>query len=571
MKLSSLWSKWTTPAPAQELPPAAPVEDVSRAAANHPLAVAPTYVGSSRVGRPRPEFPFALDNPWAFWLTYTPKKLPGKPFSVDTLRAWADSWDPLRSVLEYIKGEVASIPIKVVARDGSDRKLPPEVAAWFEDDGPLGGVGNTRRVFESKMLEDMLIVGQYAVWYQKTRRGKVLMCDAIDAGTIKPAVDALGWINDEKPFEQWIMGVKAGDYDRTEMRVDGLVPRTHTPYFTSPVEWAVRLVLNGVRLDDWNSAWLTEGNVGTGDTISLGGEMSPSDVQAFKQWWEVQASTPGGRQSTKFLPPDSKKLGDHSRKDQDFASFELQAIRRLCALFRVQPASIGYVGEQYKVTQESSMDAGRRVGVGAILQARKEFYDDLLRRLDCPDFEVLDDDDDIDRRAKEVDIKVKRTGGAYVTVNEARAEEGLPPLEGGDTLASLAMAANMEDAEEEEPDVDPESSLRAFNPLQPRDTSGRWTQGLDVKLTSGGGYKAKRTFKDKDSSQIRSIGYDSVSATLTVTFKDRKGGPDTTYTYDHVPLHVAETGLALDASKSSPGTWFNDQVRSKGFVYKKIA
>jgi len=96
-------------------------------------------------------------------------------------------------------------------------------------------------------------------------------------------------------------------------------------------------------------------------------------------------------------------------------------------VFGVQPASIGYVGEQYKVTQGDAMDASRRVGLGRLLAVRKEFYDDLCRRLGCPDVE-----DDPDREEQVARTAVLSCGGPFKTVDEVRAERGLGPLPEGE-------------------------------------------------------------------------------------------------------------------------------------------
>ncbi len=175
-----------------------------------------------------------------------------------------------------------------------------------------------------------------------------------------------------------------------------------------------------------------------------------------------------------FLPSGSSKISDGTRKDQDFQAFELQLIRRLCALFGVQPASIGYVGEQYKVSQEGSMDASRRVGLGRLLALRKEFYDDLAVRLGCPDVEMRNVDDDLGEREQLSRIGVAECGGPFKTTNEVRAEHGLDPLDGGDEIpGQQAEEAEVWD-DESDADNDPNGDQvdRAYNPHQPRDAKG---------------------------------------------------------------------------------------------------
>jgi hypothetical protein len=380
-------------------------------------------------------WPYALDQPHQFWMTTSPRRLPGKTWTVDSLRLWARSWDPLRSVIEYLKAEAASTPIAFAARDGLDASTPQVkrqieiMKAYVADDGPLGGA-ETRRTFEAKLFEDLLVIGAYAVWYERTRAGGMLSCHVLDAGTIKRRVDEKGWPDHEIPYEQWVIGVQVAQFRPGEIRYDGMHPRTDTPYFDSPVEFAVSRILAGLSLDEHNTAWVTSPNVRTGDVIALPESWTPEQVQQFTAFWEAGAE----RLATRFLPSGSSKLADHSRSDQDFQEFEIQVIRRLCAVYGVQPASVGYVGEQYKVSQGDAMRASQRVGLGRILAVRKEFYDDLARRLGCPDVEARDVLDDLEQRSKEASISVQECGGPYKTVNEVRAERGLAPVEGGDEL-----------------------------------------------------------------------------------------------------------------------------------------
>jgi hypothetical protein len=100
----------------------------------------------------------------------------------------------------------------------------------------------------------------------------------------------------------------------------------------------------------------------------------------------------------------------------------------------VQPASIGFVGEQYKVTQGESLAATTQFGAGPLLQWRKSLYDDLLKRRGYPELEawnVTPHETGAAARAARNEVRIR---SGQCTPNEARAEEGLEPLPGGDTL-----------------------------------------------------------------------------------------------------------------------------------------
>jgi hypothetical protein len=137
----------------------------------------------------------------------------------------------------------------------------------------------------------------------------------------------------------------------------------------------------------------------------------------------------------------------------------------------VQPASIGFVGEQYKVTQGESLAATTQFGAGPLLQWRKSLYDDLLRRRGYPELEarnVTPHETGAAARAARNEVRIR---SGQCTPNEARAEEGLEPLPGGDTLflagglvplEQAAGAGEPADPEEPEAPAEPEAVERAL-------------------------------------------------------------------------------------------------------------
>lgn len=395
---------------------------------------------------PRQKSPFPIyhyDNPYWYAVPQSPKRRPGIGVTTDTLRRMADSYDVLRACIQHLKREVSAVPVEIVSRD-STRKREDDPAldaalanadAFFTMEGGLGGVGRRRSQFEGEVIEDLVVIGAMAAYYAPTRGGGIYEVVSIDAATIRPRVDAYGWPGPgEAAYDQWIYGVIVRDYTREELRYDGVYPISWTPYFKSPVEWLVNTVNAGLRADSWNLSWLTDGTT-PADTIALPAEWTPDQIVAFAQFDAAQrAGDTKSRQKTRWLPHGSMAVGNPSRKDQDFSEYELWLLRRTCAILGVQPASIGFAGEQYKVSQGDSMESTSQFGVGVLLDFRKALYDDILSRLGYSFLEcrnVINREEDASERATR---NVSLVGGAIKTPNEARKDEGLDPIEGGDTL-----------------------------------------------------------------------------------------------------------------------------------------
>lgn len=383
---------------------------------------------------------YAFDRPIYYSTPQAPTRHPDSLISVDMLRRLADTYDVLRSCIQHLKREVLSIPIAITARDDSDtsegtKTRIKEASQFFAALGGIGGAGKERAVFEGMVLEDVLVIGAAAVFYQRSRGGGLLEALAVDAATIRPCVDAYGWPGPgEKAYEQWVYGVQVASFTREQLRYAGLptCARSWTPYFASPVEYLIHVVNSALRADHWNRAWLTDGNTPS-DMIALPEEWTPEQIQAWAAYWDnMLAGSTADRQKTKFVPGGSERVGNPTRKDQEFSVFELWLLRRTCAIMGVQPASIGFVGEQYKVTQGESMDATTQFGAGPLLDYRKALYDEMLELLGYSDLECQNAQDADPKKAAEVGEIQIRSGQR--TPNELRKADGLDPMEGGDTL-----------------------------------------------------------------------------------------------------------------------------------------
>ena len=398
---------------------------------------------SPMVGLPnpndKPAFPlYAWDNPLWFSTAQAPTRRPGSLVTLLTLRQLADTYDVLRACIQHLKREVSAVPIEVVARDSKDKspatkKAIADMDSWFSTRGGLGGPGKRRQHFESMLIEDLAVIGSAAVYHQPTRGGRIASSVVIDSSTIRPVVDAYGWTG-EYPYEQWILGLKVASFTGDEMTYDGLFPKSYSPYYWSPVEWLIFTVNRALRSDAWNEAWLTDGNT-PADVYAMPETWNPDQVKSWATYWDaMQAGDSKARQKAKFVPSGTQRVGNPSRKDQDFQEYELWLMRRCCAIMGTQPASIGFAGEQYKVSQGDSMESTSEFGVAGRLDFRKALYDEECERLGYPELEIQNV---VAREEKATERSTRNAtlvGAGIKTPNEARTEEGLEAVDGGDTL-----------------------------------------------------------------------------------------------------------------------------------------
>lgn len=412
------------------------VEEVTRRLMpNSPLPIAP--IGNIK-GAPYPLY--AWDNPWQYYTPQAPTRRPGSSVDMRTLRIIADSYDILRSCINHIKREVAAVPISIVTKEDSDQSESTklrikEATDWFDTGGGLGGKGYRRSQFESVLIEDLCVIGAGAVYYHPTRKGNPYEAVNIDSSTIRPRVDNYGWPGPgEDVWEQWVLGIHVASFTREEMRYDGVFPVSHSPYFKSPIEWLISTINGALQADQWNLSWLTDGTTPS-DAYAMPADWTPDQIKDFWNFFNAtNAGNTKSRVKAKMFPSGTQKVNEGTRKEHDFQEFMLWLMRRTCSIMGVSPASIGFAGEQYKVSQEGSMDGTSAFGVGIVLEYRDATYNDMLSRLGYDELlctSVTAKEDSAKDRASTNQTLV---GAPVKSINEARADEGLDPIEGGDQV-----------------------------------------------------------------------------------------------------------------------------------------
>lgn len=389
-----------------------------------------------RLWRPRPDpSPETLARGLPFvgaGLLRRPPEKPGAERAVRELRAFADQYDVLRACIEHLKREAKTVQLEVVPRDEGrvvdSKRLAQVKQLLTERDGPLGGMGKFPRHFLDEVFEDALVAGYYSVYLERDQRGRVRQITTLDPASIRPVTDGRGWVA-ERAYEQ--SGTLFGP---DELIVDGFHSLSYQARFRSRVSYLSAVVLTALKADEWNRSWLTEGNV-PDQLIAVPKEWSPTQLQEYAAYFDALLA--GGvreRHRVKLVPDGTRPVWSQSRKDADFQVFERWMMQRTCAVMGVQPASIGFLDQQYKVTQEASMRATTQFGTHDLWVLQRDLLDELLHQMGHGDLRVHLSNGQTESRNERTERLRLETGRPWRTVNEVRAELGLPAVNGGDTL-----------------------------------------------------------------------------------------------------------------------------------------
>lgn len=399
----------------------------------------------------KPPFPlYPFDNPSVYHVPSNPGYRPHQTSTVAQLREFARVCDVLRACINHLCAEVSQQRFDIVPRDKSDdskeiRSLIQKAKGEFERKGRIGLPGESITTFERKVLEDVLILGNCAIYKKRDKAGRLMRAVAIDAGTIRPNVTAYGWLDDEVAYEQWVLGTKVAEFKgasyeeakevkkfefaQDEMIYTGIFPSTNSPYFQSPIEWLVEVLGAWLLADAWNRAWLSKGRT-PGMIITVPEDWTPEDIYQQMEYLERAFTTVEERQGLPLMLAGQIHTNASNRKDQDFGEYNQLLISRTCAIMGVQPSSIGFSEGQYKSAVETASSTTKRIGVASLLKLRKEIYDELLDDMGFPELEISEPKSSEESALDTINRLVTMTGVPIATINEARREIGLHPIAG---------------------------------------------------------------------------------------------------------------------------------------------
>lgn len=389
----------------------------------------------------------AWNYPFSWNTIYTPRSY--ENISFEELRALAENYDVVRLAIETRKDQIEKLnwqitpkDTDIVAADGPDRAQ--KVQDFFEYPDGLQPFASWLR----ELLEDLLVIDAPALEVRRNRANEIIGLDVIDGSTIKILLDYNG--RTPRPpapaFEQIIHGrpwalVQDGQRTNNENPDDPVLftdseliyaprnRRAHKAYGFSPVEQIIVTVNIGLRRQISQLNEFTEGNMPPGLVTAPSG-WNPDQIQQMQDWWDTMLA--GNLQNKRKLMwgPDGAKYQrffEAPIKDD----FDEWLARIVCFAFSLPPTP--FTKMQNRGEQEASKEASLEEGLAPLMGWVKRLVDSIIqRRMGHKDLEfVWSAERPVDpaTQAKIIDIKLH---SGRMTLNEARDEDGLDPVDGGD-------------------------------------------------------------------------------------------------------------------------------------------
>ena len=373
-----------------------------------------------------------LDYPTGFNLNYTPRRESQTNTNIDfqTLRRVADptqgGLDVVRLCIETIKDTICGIDYEIITRQKNTEVDQAKIDAIMRRlEMPDGQ--NSWPTWIRPIIEDHLVCDQPCIYIRKQPDGQVSL-DVMDGALIKLLIDPSG--RSPKPphpcYQQQIKGLPAVDYTSDELIVPIYNRRSNHIYGYSKVEQIITTINLGLRrqlsmLSYWSAGNIPDMLIGVPESWSV------SQLQDFQSYFDsILQGNISERRKARFIPSDTKPypiLEPPLKGEID------EWITRIIAYCFSVPHEWA-VKEMNRATAETSANTAKEQGLEPIKRFIESTMNELLiKAFDAPELKFQFREQKTSDAKKQMEILQIAVGSRIMTVDEARQQLGLAPME----------------------------------------------------------------------------------------------------------------------------------------------
>ncbi len=251
--------------------------------------------------------------------------------------------------------------------------------------------------------------------------------------------------NDQYKFVQLVRGKIVRAFTEEELRVGMRNPTSDiyvNGYSISELELLMALVTSHLQTEFYNRSYFQQGFSAKG-ILHIKANLNRSKLEELRRNWNHMVK--GNRNS--FQTPIMSGMDEvewipltQSHSEMEFTMWLNYLIRMICAIYQIDPSEIGYgmkdegrgggiSGDNTKEKLANSKDKGFVPVMKFIADYINKNIVDCLDPDYCMEWVGLEDESDMSRIARQKEeVQWKKT------LNEVRAEDGLPPIPGADHL-----------------------------------------------------------------------------------------------------------------------------------------
>jgi hypothetical protein len=376
-------------------------------------------------------------------INYIPRS--GETTTFAQLRALADNYDLLRTVIETRKDQLAKVPW-TIRPSAFGRRLSAMSGRRPTTDDQRPDIARLTAFFESPdgehslvewmrpLAEDLLVLDAPAIEPIRTRGGELKQLLVIDGATIFPVIDEATGFTPAPPltaYQQIIKGVVAANLTADELIYRPRNRRAHKLYGFSPVEQIVMSVNLGLRRQMSQLAYYTDGTVpdaylGVPDT------WTPDQIGEYQQVFDAYLAGNLHNRRKIFLGPDGKL---QLLKEPDLkAELDEWLARVVCFAFSISPQP--FIREMNRATAQTAKEQALEEGLQPLQVYFADLFNSIIRKyFGITDLEFAWQDEKAEDPQDQAELAALLVTQGIITPNEARQRLGMEPHSGGDQLA----------------------------------------------------------------------------------------------------------------------------------------
>lgn len=379
-----------------------------------------------------------ISGPITYHINFTPEKNP--IVEGMTPRSLYATQANLHAVVSFLADSVAQLPLKVYVRaDETDRRRDRDSAAarllWQPN------ADQTAYELINALVTELLLMGSVSLW---------LLPDADSESGYQLRIIPKDWVEDWDKSTNYAPGdltVKAGDNQKIIIPADDYVMfRMYSPGnpggYQSPISALKQTLSEQIQADKFRTnIWKSSGRFNA--YITRPKDVTPWDDETRKRWVTAfrEGWGQGGENSGKMpLLEDGMEIKPYQFNAQQAQYAETKQLSRedVAAAYHVNPSLIWHTSTQTYASAKDNARALYADCLGPMLQMIQQRINSfLLPKVGAgPDTYV---EFDLTEKLKgsfeeRASILQSSVGGPWMTRNEARADNNLPPIDGGDEL-----------------------------------------------------------------------------------------------------------------------------------------
>ena len=346
----------------------------------------------------------------------------------------------LHAVVSFLSDSVAQLPLKVYVRDGEaerrrDRDSTIAKLLWRPN------ADQTAYEFINSLMVEYFLMGDTNLW---------LLPDADSESGYQIRVIPREWVIDQEgttnfaPDKLYVRSTTGG---KVELSRDEFIPiRMYSPGnpggYQSPISALRQTLYEQVQADKFRTeVWSSSGRFNA--YITRPKDVQPWDdtqranfVEAFREAWGR-----GGENAGKMpLLEDGMEIKPYqfNSKEAQYAETKQLSREDVAAAYHVNPSLIWHSTTQTYASAKDNARALYADCLGPILQMLQQRFNSFLLPMvgaDSATYVEFDLSEKLKGSFEErASILQSAVGGPYMTRNEARADNNLPPVDGGDEL-----------------------------------------------------------------------------------------------------------------------------------------